>query len=58
MEKWQYDVVTLTGKNMEQDREKLNDFGKDGWELVCIIPKEITVPRTLSFAAYFKRKII
>ena len=35
MEKYEYKYVTILG-NVDKTTETLNDYGKDGWELVCV----------------------
>lgn len=52
MDNWEYWVTTLSGDDASKDKNELDEFGKDGWELVCVIPSVKMQP--LLFA-YFKR---
>ena len=47
---WEYEVVS---RNVDQllSQDELNAFGKDGWELVGVVP----LPNTVQF--YFKRVV-
>jgi hypothetical protein len=47
---WEYRKIDLNGlSNSVQDIDLLNDAGKDGWELVAIMP---------NYMAYLKRQIL
>jgi hypothetical protein len=35
--KWEYKVVNIKGVDMGSIQNKLNDLGKEGWELVCAV---------------------
>lgn len=54
MEKFEYAVVEL-GATPGVDQSRLNDLGKEGWELVTIIQAPITVPTRLTVLGYLKR---
>jgi hypothetical protein len=41
MQRWEYKVVTLPGGRYT---ETLNDFGRDGWELVDVAPVVQSAP--------------
>ena len=47
MQKWEY--LTLSGY---PDEYELNEYGKQGWELVCIVTKG-----SLTGVAYLKRPL-
>jgi hypothetical protein len=39
VQRWEYKVVSLQGKYTDT----LNEYGRDGWELVCVAPDVRTV---------------
>jgi hypothetical protein len=53
MTKWEYDITTLIGENTKGARETLDEYGKAGWELVCIIR---SADNNYVMIAYFKRE--
>jgi hypothetical protein len=57
---WEYRVIKCTSR--ELDEKKLNELGKEGWELICInmFPDNgrDDVLLGTDILAYFKRKII
>ncbi|MEN2767861.1 DUF4177 domain-containing protein [Ornithinibacillus xuwenensis] len=64
MTKWEYAVETwtlaITSADRQEFEEKLNDFGKEGWELVNIIPQVGGMGGTTSVEfnqLVFKRKL-
>ena len=50
--KWEYKMIIAKGYLSE---EQLNEFGADGWELICVIPG--TDERATGMFHYFKRMI-
>ncbi len=54
MEKFEYAVVELKGIR-DDDQLRLNDLGKEGWELVTIIQAPITLPVSPTVLGYLKR---
>ena len=48
MKKWEYKCVFIAGTDARIEKI-LNDYGKDGWELVCI---------NFIWSYYFKRELI
>lgn len=59
MAKWEYLSVALVQEQRNTgivgDKEVLNKYGLDSWELVAVIPVQTT--KGLDAVAYFKRKI-
>ena len=64
--KWEYDVISLqTGvirqnKALEEWIEELDELGKDGWELVAVIPMHAQLGFTGStpqVRCFLKRRI-
>jgi hypothetical protein len=57
---WEYKTESttksiFTGKNKEDINEMLNTYGREGWELVTIVPE--TMGGTISgYTYFFKRK--
>ncbi len=48
MQKWEYQTtVSVSGLN----QQRLNEYGANGWELVCVVGSSIT------FIYYFKRRV-
>lgn len=37
--RWEYDLLAMSLQDHEGARNDLNDFGRDGWELVAILPQ-------------------
>ncbi|UCG95666.1 MAG: DUF4177 domain-containing protein [archaeon] len=61
MDKWAYRVLTLKKKFFsaedKNDPEKmLNDLGKEGWELVSVIPLSTTSGSTTGMQLFLKKK--
>lgn len=54
MEKFEYAVVELEA-TARADQSRLNDLGKEGWELVTIIQAPITLPVRPTVLGYLKR---
>ena len=50
MQKWQYFVTTMTD---HVQTDAVNEFGKDGWELVSVVYNQSTYESTL----FFKRPL-
>ncbi len=48
MQKWEY-VTALTMRELND--KKLNEYGANGWELVCVVTSSI------AWSYYFKRRI-
>ena len=42
-DKWEYEVMDVAGWEYSDIRAKLNEFGADGWELVCTTETEESV---------------
>ena len=59
MVKWEYTSTALITEQKKTgiagDKEVLNKYGQEGWELVCVTP--INMASRFDFLAYFKRQI-
>ena len=57
--KWEYASVALVQEQrntrLKGDKEVLNKYGLEGWELVSVFPVQTT--KGLDAVAYFKRQI-
>jgi beta-lactam-binding protein with PASTA domain len=42
-DKWEYEVQDVAGMEYEDIRAKLNEYGAEGWELVCTTETEESV---------------
>ena len=60
MTNWEYKIEKTTksmwsGKDKTNVDELLNNLGKDGWELISVVP-ETTTGSLLGYNFFFKRK--
>ena len=50
-ERWEYKIVSYDRRDGSDER-MLREYGRDGWQLVCVVPR----PESLMFGEfYFKR---
>ena len=54
MAKWEYTLETLHGNDFPKDKERLNELGNEGWELVAVIESGVYGRGSMP-VAYFKR---
>ncbi len=60
MTSWEYKIIStskslFTGKDKENVDDVINSFGKDGWELISVVPDTMT--GTISgYIFFFKRQ--
>jgi hypothetical protein len=52
MAKWEYKMTTLFGQNAKEDKENLDSWGKEGWELISVVQ---TVGKENLLLVYLKR---
>ena len=55
MEKWEYRITTLFGENVQEDKENLDSWGKEGWELVSVV--QTVGKKDALLLAYYKRQL-
>ena len=64
MKKWEYltEIIKTKGVFTKIDADEfnqtLNDFGKEGWELIDKTPVAMDLGRTASVVCVFKREIV
>jgi hypothetical protein len=56
MQKWEYEIVRLSGTN-EDMIPVLGDKGKQGWELVSVAVSPIPVNRRTQYLAFLKKPL-
>ena len=62
MENWEYKTLKTdksfwSGKDKTDIEKVLNDLGRDGWELVSVVPLSVTAGgATTGLQLFFKRK--
>lgn len=54
MEKFEYAVIEYKGTK-EQHQNVVDEYGRSGWELVTVIPIQMSTPEKLAVLYYFKR---
>ena len=61
MDKWIYRVLVvkkklLSAEDKEDPEQKLNELGKEGWELVSVIPLSTTSGSTTWMQLFLKKR--
>ena len=61
MQKYEYKIMPVdfdpqSSESLDQDERVLNMFGKDGWELVAVMPK-VEIAKIPRFLYFLKRPI-
>ena len=63
MKKWEYEALLLSKKIFSsgfREEEEMNTMGKEGWELVSVIPQHAQIGltgATTGGIAFFKREL-
>lgn len=58
--RWEYRIINIRSENYRLDpayEERLNDLGKDGWELVSITAINFKTGATDHIGMVFKRRL-
>jgi hypothetical protein len=59
--RWEYRIINIRSENYRLDpayEERLNDLGKDGWELVSITAINFKTGATDHIGMVFKRRLV
>lgn len=57
MQKWEYEIVRLSGSKDADMIPLLGAKGKAGWELVSVAISPVPVDKKTQYLAFFKRPI-
>ncbi len=55
---WEYKVIRISSPDsFDSGIVQLGDLGKEGWELVSVVPIRFNESFNATFAAYLKKKL-